>query len=74
MEYRYRVNGIVEKAFILRGAHFRVGSDIDTYITESELSFVQERCQLSEVVDTSVPKDPVPKTTKPRKKVEQYGV
>lgn len=74
MEYRYRVKGIVEKAFILRGAHFRVGSDIHTYIKESELDFVKSHCNLVDVVDTSLPQDPMPKTTRTRKKVEQNGV
>lgn len=51
MNYRYRVKGVAEKAFILRGAHFRVGGTIDTEILESELAFVKERCKLENVED-----------------------
>lgn len=51
MNYRYKVKGIAEKAFILRGSHFRIGGTIDTVILESELAFVKERCRLEKVVD-----------------------
>lgn len=51
MNYRYKVKGVAEKAFILRGAHFRIGGTIDTVILESELAFVKERCKLEKVVD-----------------------
>lgn len=51
MNYRYRVKGVAEKAFILRGAHFRVGGTIDTEILDSELAFVKERCKLEKVED-----------------------
>ena len=54
MNYRYRVKGSAEKAFILRGMHFRVGVDIETVILESELAFVKERCRLDKVEDLQV--------------------
>ena len=63
MNYRYRVKGIAEKAFILRGAHFRVGGTIDTAILESELAFVKERCRLDKVEDMqakTAPSQPIP--------------
>lgn len=63
MNYRYRVKGVVEKAFIMRGAHFRVGGTIDTVILESELAFVKERCRLDKVEDMqakTAPSQPIP--------------
>lgn len=52
MNFRYRVKGRAEKSFILRGMLFRIGSEIDNYITEQELVFVQEHCAITAVVDT----------------------
>ena len=63
MNYRYRVKGCAEKAFILRGMHFRVGGEIDTVILESELAFVKERCRLEKVEDMqakTAPSQPIP--------------
>lgn len=60
MNYRYKVKGRVEKAFILRGMYFRVGSPIDNQITESELSFVKERCKLEKVEDLTIAPKPIP--------------
>lgn len=63
MNYRYRVKGVAEKAFILRGAHFRIGGTIDTEILESELLFVKERCRLEKVEDMqtkTAPSQPIP--------------
>ncbi len=60
MNYRYRIKGVAEKAFILRGAHFRVGGNIETVILESELAFVKERCRLEKVEDMTVPSQPMP--------------
>ena len=63
MNYRYRVKGVAEKAFILRGMHFRIGGTIDTVILESELEFVKERCALEkvdEVQANTVPSQPIP--------------
>lgn len=51
MQYRYRVLGKVEHSFILRGAYFTIGSEIDFYIDESELPFVKERCKLETIED-----------------------
>lgn len=58
MNYRYRVKGVAEKAFILRGLHFRVGSKVDIAILESELAFVKERCKLDKV--EAVRSQPIP--------------
>lgn len=71
MNYRYRVKGCAEKAFILRGMHFRIGGTIDTVILESELAFVKERCKLEKVVDLqakTAPSQPIPtnSTTTPK--------
>lgn len=66
MNYRYRVKGCAEKAFILRGMHFRVGGDIETDILESELPFIKEYCALTEVVDRQVktaPSQPIPNSS-----------
>jgi hypothetical protein len=63
MDYRYRVKGVAEKAFILRGMHFRVGGTIDTAILESELAFVKERCKLEKIEDMqakNAPSQPIP--------------
>ena len=63
MDYRYRVNGVAEKAFILRGMHFRIGSTIETVILESELAFVKERCKLDKIEDLqakTAPSQPIP--------------
>lgn len=63
MDYRYRVKGCAEKAFILRGMHFRVGGTIETVILESELAFVKERCKLEKVEDMqakTAPSQPIP--------------
>ena len=51
MQHRYRVLGKVEQSFILRGAYFAIGSKIDFYVLESELSFVKERCKIDNIVD-----------------------
>lgn len=51
MNYRYKVKGVAEKPFILRGACFRIGGTIDTVILESELPLVKERCRLERVED-----------------------
>lgn len=60
MNYRYKVKGVAEKAFILRGLHFRVGGAIDTAILESELAFVKERCKLTKVEDLTARSQPIP--------------
>lgn len=51
MKLKYRVKGKVESAFILRGLHFAVDSEIDVCIYESELQFVQGRCNVSELIN-----------------------
>jgi hypothetical protein len=63
MDYRYKVKGVADKAFILRGMCFRVGGAIDTAILESELAFVKERCRLEKVEDMqakTAPSQPIP--------------
>lgn len=60
MNYRYRVKGVAEKAFILRGLHFRLGSKVDIAILESELAFIKERCKLTKVEDVTVRSQPMP--------------
>ena len=70
MNYRYRVKGVSENAFILRGAHFRIGSSIDTVILESELAFLKERCRLDKVEDIqakTAPSRPIPTNSTPTK-------
>lgn len=68
MEYKYRVEGYTEKAFILRRAHFRVGSAINTEILETELPFIKERCQLNKVEDLTATSQPIPNISQPIKK------
>lgn len=49
MELKYRVLGKVNNSFILRGLHFASGRTIDFSVTEKELPFVKERCEIEEV-------------------------
>ena len=64
MEFKYRVLGKVNNAFILRGLHFACGVSIDFAVNENELAFVKERCDIKEVkelkpkVDTQSPAIP----------------
>lgn len=67
MNYRYRVEGRVEKAFILRGMHFRIGGTIETAILESELAFVKDRCELDKVEELTAPSQPILTTKKESK-------
>jgi hypothetical protein len=60
MNYRYRVKGVADKAFILRGMHFRIGGEINIVILESELAFVKERCALENIEDLSTLSQPIP--------------
>ncbi|MBR2388228.1 MAG: hypothetical protein IKB02_05610 [Clostridia bacterium] len=72
MNYRYRVKGVAEKAFILRGMHFRVGSEIDTDILETEMTFVKERCKLTDLVDRQIQtatSEPIPNNSVNKSKV-----
>ena len=55
MNYKYRVKGVIEKPFILRGVFFGIKSSIDFHITESELSFIKEMCNFSQVIDLQKP-------------------
>ena len=60
MKFKYRVKGKVEKAFIIRGLHFAIDSDIDFCITENELVFVKGRCRVDELIDLSEKKIDTP--------------
>lgn len=51
MEFKYRVKGLIERSFILRGAYFAINDTIDFYIKENELQFVKERCKIEELLD-----------------------
>ena len=69
MEYRYRVKGIAEKAFILRGAHFRVGAEVNVYAIERELAFIKERCAIESIIDLKAEPNSIPNSTKSKKGV-----
>lgn len=71
MDYRYKVEGQVEKAFILRCMHFRVGGEINTVILEGELGFVKEHCNLNKIEDLSVASQPMPSDSKTTMKGEK---
>lgn len=70
MNYKYRVEGRVEKAFILRGMHFRIGGTIDNLILESELAFVKEHCRLDKVEDLTAPSQPIFNDSEKKKEVK----
>ena len=53
MDFKYRVKGLVQKPFIIRGAFFAVGSEMDFYFSEKELAFVKQRVKVDKVVDLS---------------------
>ena len=51
MKFRYRFKGKVNSQFVLRGSLFKVGSSIDFCISESELEFVKQYCEIIEIID-----------------------
>lgn len=51
MKVKYRVKGIVESSFILRGAYFGINDNIDFCIMEKELEFVKDHCKVQELID-----------------------
>lgn len=51
MKFKYRVKGKVNSQFILRGFLFRVGSKIDFCVSENELEFVKQHCEIIEIID-----------------------
>ena len=51
MKYKYRVKGLIQKSFILRGIHFRVGENMDFYIYENQLEFIKERVKIEDLID-----------------------
>lgn len=67
MNLRYRIKGTVTRPFILRSLHCKIGFKIDLSVTEQELEFVKDRCEIEEIVDLAQPNDnstPVPKIQK----------
>lgn len=77
MNYKYRVKGVVEKPFILRGVMFRIGTTIDFHIAESQLNFLKERCKLTQLIDlkkvAETPK-PIQNTTQVKAQTNQKAV
>lgn len=63
MQFKYRVKGKVEQAFILRGRYNGVGTDIDLLLFGNELEFVKERC--GNVVVTDLDNEPKKIDSKP---------
>ena len=61
MELKYRVKGIVERAFILRGAYFPIGNTIDIYVAENELEFVKGKCKVEKVTTNAKQPIEIPK-------------
>lgn len=51
MRFRYRFKGKVNSQFVLRGFLFKVGSKIDFCVSENELEFVKQHCEIIEVID-----------------------
>ena len=51
MKYKYRVKGLIQKAFILRGVYFPFGENIDFYIFENQLDFIKERVKIEDLID-----------------------
>lgn len=71
MEYRYSVTGTAKQAFILRGFYFPIGKQIDMPVSESELPFVKEKCNLESVIDLK--KADTEKPMPVRRKTSQRG-
>lgn len=61
MKLEYRLKGKVQKSFILRGMTFYIGENFDFVVYENELSFVKERCTISEIIDLNKKVEPAPK-------------
>lgn len=70
MIFKYRVKGKVESAFILRGLHFAVSSDIDFCIKENELQFIKDRCRIEELINLDVKPIEIPEPVLEEKKTE----
>ena len=51
MKFKYRFKGKVNSQFILRGFLFKVGSKIDFCISENELEFVKNHCEIIDIID-----------------------
>ena len=51
MDFRYRIIGTVKMPFILRGLFYKIGVNINALLTEKELDFVKDRCQVSQIID-----------------------
>lgn len=70
MNYRYRVEGRIEKAFILRGMYFCIGGKINTLILERELPFVEAHCELNKVEELNAPSQPISIDSEKKKEVK----
>lgn len=64
MKFKYRVKGKVKCQMVLRGMLFRVGSEIDFCVSESELTFIKANCEVREIVNLE-PKRVVEPTQSP---------
>lgn len=51
MKFKYRFKGKVNNQFVLRGMLFKVGSNIDFCVSESELEFVKQNCTILEIIN-----------------------
>lgn len=60
MNFRYKVKGIVESPFILRGMAYIADNNIDTTIFEKEIEYIKAHCRLFEVVDLATVSKPLP--------------
>lgn len=81
MEFKYRIKGLIQRPFILRGAYMTIGENMDFYIRENELEFVKDRCKIEELIDLSEQKVNTPEPvleeqtdTQPKEVVENDTV
>lgn len=78
MEFKYRIKGLIQKPFILRGAYMTIGENMDFYIRENELEFVKDRCKIEELIDLSEQKvntpEPVLEENKTESETKPKGV
>jgi hypothetical protein len=72
MNYKYRVLGKVHSAFIFRGLHYNIGSNIDLCIEGEYLKFIEDRCNLVKKIDLQAPIEP-PKPIQKTPKSNQKG-
>lgn len=55
MKFKYRFKGKVNSQFVLRGMLFSVGAKMDFCVSESELNFIKEHCDVIEIIDLEQP-------------------